>query len=289
MSHDDRFNRNELFFGKEGQQKLRSSRCAIIGVSGLGTHVAQQTALLGVGAIDLVEPKELSKENRNRFIGAWHNDPIPGTSKTAIAMRLINLIDPTIEVVTVADGFVSSAGYDAIRRADYIFGCVDNEGARLILTEVCAAYAKTYIDLSTDIDPKSEPMKYGGRVHFGLKGESCLVCMDELDLQEAGHDLESEAFQRNRHAIYGVRTSALGQVGPSVVSINGVVASLAVTEFMVHVTGIHAPRRLLTYHGHTGKVTVSTNSPNEGCYYCKGLWAKGALADVEHYIISQRI
>ena len=287
MNHDDRFNRNELFFGKEGQQKLRDSRCAIIGVSGLGTHVAQQIALLGVGAIDLVEPKELSKDNRNRFIGARHTDPIPGTPKTAIAKRLINQIDPIIEVVTVADGFVSSAGYDALRRAEYIFGCVDNEGSRLILTEVCAAYAKTYIDLSTDIDPMSEPMKYGGRVHFGLNGESCLICMGELDLREAGRDLESEALRRNRDAIYGVRTSALDQVGPSVVSINGVVASLAVTEFMAHVTGIRASRRLLTYHGHTGKVTISTDSPKEECYYCKGLWAKGAAADVEHYIDSQ--
>src|SRR5438876_499513 len=67
MNCDDRFNRNELFFGKEGQQKLRAARCAIIGVGGLGTHVVQQLALLGVGSIDLVEPEELSNDNRNRY------------------------------------------------------------------------------------------------------------------------------------------------------------------------------------------------------------------------------
>ena len=43
---------------------------------------------------------------------------------------------------------------------------------------------------------------------------------------------------------------------------NGVVASLAVTEFMLSVAGIHEPNRLLTYHGRTGKVTVSINEPD---------------------------
>ena len=42
---------------------------------------------------------------------------------------------------------------------------------------------------------------------------------------------------------------------------NGVVASLAVTEFMLSVAGIREPNRLLTYHGRTGKVTVSINEP----------------------------
>jgi len=275
-----------LFFGKEGQQKLRAARCAIIGVGGLGTHVVQQLALLGVGSIDLVEPEELTKDNRNRYIGAWHTDAIPGTPKTDIAKRLINLIDPTIEVTAVTDGFVSVAGFNVIRRADYVFGCVDNEGARLILIEACAAYAKTYIDLATDIHPESDPMTYCGRVHFGANGESCLLCMDVLDHRDAGRDLESEAFRRNRDTLYGVRTSVLGQAGPSVVSINGVVASLAVTEFMVHVTGIRPARRLLNYYAQSGKVTVSGDVPREGCYYCKGLWGKGDAANVERYIRS---
>jgi molybdopterin/thiamine biosynthesis adenylyltransferase len=287
MDQDDRFNRNELFFGKEGQRKLRATRCAVIGVGGLGTHVVQQLALLGVGAIDLMEPQELSKDNRNRYIGAWHTDSIPGTPKTEIAKRLINLIDPPIEVAPVPEGFVSKTGFQVIRRADVVFGCLDNEGARLILTEACSAYAKTYIDLASDIDPKAEPMTYGGRVHFGTNGESCLICMDVMDQREAGRDLESEAFRRNRDSLYGVRTSALDQAGPSVVSINGVVASLGVTEFMVHVTGIRPARRLLNYYAHNGKVTASGDAPRDDCYYCKGLWGQGAAANVERYIDSQ--
>jgi Dinucleotide-utilizing enzymes involved in molybdopterin and thiamine biosynthesis family 2 len=287
MDQDDRFNRNELFFGKEGQEKLRATRCAVIGVGGLGTHVVQQLALLGVGAIDLVEPEELGNDNRNRYIGAWHTDPIPGTPKVELAKRLVTLIDPTIEVEPIPKGLATENAFAIVRRADVVFGCLDNEGARLILTEVCSAYGKTYIDLASDINPKIQPMTYGGRVHFATRGDSCLICMGVLDQKEAGRELETADFRRNRDSLYGVGQKALGVAGPSVVSINGVVASLAVTEFMVHVTGIRPARRLLNYYGHSGKVTVSSDEPQVDCYFCKGLWGRREAANVEHYIGSK--
>jgi molybdopterin/thiamine biosynthesis adenylyltransferase len=285
---NERFNRNELFFGKEGQAKLRATRCSIIGVGGLGTHVVQQLALLGVGGIALVEPEEISDDNRNRYIGAWHTDPVPGSHKTVIAERLVRLIDPSIDVISISEGLATNAGFAAVRGADYVFGCVDKDGIRLILTEACAAYGKFYIDSATDIDPGAKPMTYGGRVHFSLNGESCPVCMQILDPSAAGKDLESADAKRDRQALYGIGLGALDKSGPSVVSVNGVVASLAVTEFMVHVTGIRPPKKLLTYYGHRGTVTTSNDPPMEDCYYCKSVWGKGIAANVERYIESQR-
>jgi hypothetical protein len=76
----------------------------------------------------------------------------------------------------------------------------------------------------------------------------------------------------------------LDQVGPSVVSINGVVASLAVTEFMLNVTGIRLAKRLLTYRGQMGVVTVKSEEPAPNCYYCKGIRGKGDAADVWRYV-----
>ena len=46
-----------------------------------------------------------------------------------------------------------------------------------------------------------------------------------------------------RDRIYGVKRGALGETGPMVVSINGVVASLAVTEFVVLLTRCANPCR----------------------------------------------
>src|SRR5688572_12399233 len=97
----ERFDRNERFFGKEGQAKIRASGVAITGVGGLGTHVAQQLALLGVGRLVLIDSEELDASNLNRYIGARYDDPIPGSPKVEIGERLIKSIDPNIEVIKI--------------------------------------------------------------------------------------------------------------------------------------------------------------------------------------------
>jgi molybdopterin/thiamine biosynthesis adenylyltransferase len=220
----------------------------------------------------------------NRNVAARFDDPA-GSRKTDLGVRLVRLFDPSIDVRPVFDSFISDDGLAAIRAADWVFGCIDCEGARLILTEFCSAYSKPYIDLATDINA-NDPLEFGGRVCVSMNGQSCLLCMDVLDHVEAGRDLAGEAEVRDREAIYGVPVDALGTSGPSVVSLNGTIASLGVTEFMVAVTGIRPPRRLLNYYGATGKVTASSDEPLDDCHYCKSIWGKAERADVERYIRS---
>jgi len=57
-----------------------------------------------------------------------------------------------------------------------------------------------------------------------------------------------------------------------IVSVNGVVASLAMTEFMVFVTGMRAPAPQLIYRGEIPAIRRVTDNPESGCYYCTGLW-----------------
>lgn len=70
----------------------------------------------------------------------------------------------------------------------------------------------------------------------------------------------------------------------SVVSINGVVTSVAVTEFAVGVTGIRKPRRNITYYGHFGKVTDGTDEPRADCYYYNSIRGIKDKADIKRYI-----
>ncbi len=223
----DRFERQERFFGREGQEKLRAAHVAVVGVGGLGTHVVQQLALLGIGRVALLDSEDLATTDRNRYVGARHDDAIPGTPKVEIGERIVKAIDPGIDVVKVPLSLVSDRGFAAVIAADYVFGCLDSEGARLVLTELCAAYAKPYVDLASDIVP-GEPPSYGGQVCVAWDGQGCLVCFGLLDLAEAQAELAGIADRRNREALYGVTRTALGRSGPSVVSINGeaVAASL---------------------------------------------------------------
>jgi hypothetical protein len=281
---NERFARQTFLFGEDGQRKIRAARVAVVGVGGLGTHVIQQLALLGVGKkLSLIDAEELDTTNRNRYIGAWHDDPIPGSAKVDLGKRLVKLIDPEIDVDTLQDSFVTEEGFARILASDYVFGCLDSEGARLVLNELCAAYSRPYFDLASDVIP-GDPPNYGGRICVAWDGNGCIVCWGLLDIEEARADLARESERRDRAAIYGVERQALGRSGPSVVSINGVVASLGVTEFMAGVTGLRAPKRLITYYGHMGKLTTPADEPAPNCYYCKGIRGQQATADVERYV-----
>ncbi|MBW7932342.1 MAG: ThiF family adenylyltransferase [Gemmatimonadaceae bacterium] len=279
----NRFDRQERFFGKTGQAKLASCRVAIVGVGGLGSVLVQQLALLGVGHISLIDSEELADTDRNRFVGARYDDPVPGSVKVQLAARLIASIDPSIRVETSHDSLLSHRAFDAVIRSHVAFGCLDSEGARLVLTELCAAYDRPYIDLASDIIP-GEPLSYGGRVCVSWDGTGCLVCRGQLDVAEAQVELAGEGERKARDILYGVRRTDLGTSGPSVMSINGVVASLGATEFMVGVTGVRLPRPLLTYRASTGGVSVSVDPPSSDCYYCHGVRGKRDRADVARYL-----
>jgi hypothetical protein len=279
----DRHDRNIRFFGKEGQDSLGKTSVTIVGVGGVGGHVAQQLALLGAGSIVLVDAEDLDGTNRNRYVTATATDPVPGTPKVDIGRRMIKTIDPSIQVTTIQDSVVSDRAFEAIIASNYVFGCLDSEGARLVLTELCAAYRRPYLDAASDIETRGK-VRYGGRVCVAMLGAACLVCLGRLDVNEASAELGGPEARKLRAAIYGVTPDRLGRSGPSVVSINGVVASLAVTEFMLSVTGVRQPSALITYRGDLGTVSVSRDQPQPDCYYCKGVWGKGAEADVQRYI-----
>jgi molybdopterin/thiamine biosynthesis adenylyltransferase len=277
-----RFDRNIRVFGSQGQERLRGAKVAVVGVGGLGTHVVQQLAHLGVGALALIDHEELATSNLNRYVGARHDDPIPGMPKTDLAERLVRAIDPTIATQKIPHPLRTTSAFAVVAGADCVFGCVDNEGSRLVLTELCAAYARPLFDLASEILP-GDPPSFGGRVAACIAGKGCLVCMDLLDLDEAASDLESPELRRDREAIYGVHREGLDEAGPSVVSVNGVVASLAVSEFLVWITGLREPERCLTYLGHLGIVTKNADPPLGDCYYCHGIWGKPDQADLDRY------
>jgi hypothetical protein len=276
----ERFNRQLLLFGKEGQAKLRGTHVAVVGVGGLGTHVVQQLALLGVGGLTLIDGEELDHTNKNRYVGVWHDDPAQGAQKVDLGERLVKAIDPSIAVNKVDKTFISPQGFASIIESTAVFGCLDKDGPRFVLNELCTAYERPYFDLASDIVPGTS-LSYGGRIAITVDDGGCLVCQDCLDMAEVQD--QSPETREERARIYGVDVAVLGRAGPSVVSINGVVASLGVTEFMAFVTGLRPPKRHLTYHGHLGKVTLLTDPPKPDCYYCKEVRGMHDRADVQRY------
>jgi molybdopterin/thiamine biosynthesis adenylyltransferase len=276
-----RYDRSIRLFGAEGQRKLRQTKVVVVGVGGLGSSLAQHIALLGLGEAALVDDQELDETNRNRFVGARSSDSVPGSPKVELAVRLIREINPEVVTVPIKRSLVTSEAFDVIKNADWVFGCLDEDGPRFILNELCAAYAIPYVDLASDVP---EPGIYGGRVCIASDGKGCVSCLRVLDQRSVRRYLATEEEREKEDAIYGISRLALGEAGPSVSPINGVIAALAATEFMVAATGMRAPTRLLEYRAHISKVLVINDAPSPNCYYCRGIRGKQAEADAERYL-----
>jgi tRNA A37 threonylcarbamoyladenosine dehydratase len=112
-----RHDRSIRFFGEDGQRKLRNTKVTIVGVGGVGGHIVQQLALLGVGSLALVDAEMLAETNRNRYVTARASDVVPGTPKVDIAERLVRDIDPSIQVDKIYDSLVSERAFGSVIRS----------------------------------------------------------------------------------------------------------------------------------------------------------------------------
>jgi molybdopterin/thiamine biosynthesis adenylyltransferase len=272
----ERYSRNEALFGASGQARISAAKVTIVGLGGLGSHVAQQLAYLGVVDYALVDFDVVTESSLNRLVGAVPADVAAHTKKVDVGARTIRSVQPEANVATI-DGRITDIDAErVIARADVVFGCLDRDIHRLELLEVITRHAKPCFDLATDVIGEGEDLAYGGRMVL-CDGTRCLVCLPDLLDQEAiARDRLSPDLRDADRRIYGVNRDDLAGTGPAVVSINGVVASLSVTEFMVLVTGLRQPAPQLTYRADVGTVRRSTDQPAADCYYCSGLWRTGA-------------
>lgn len=83
--------------GESGQQTLLQSHVLIVGVGGLGTHVAQQLAAAGVGHIYLMDNDKVERSNLPRQV--LFAAPDIGQNKVDIAKRQIHQHNPDVHVV----------------------------------------------------------------------------------------------------------------------------------------------------------------------------------------------
>lgn len=280
-SPPDRYDRSMRLFGVVGQRRLCRTAVAVIGVGGLGSALAQHLALLGVKCVASVDDEELEDTNRNRFVGARATDHVPGSAKVDLVDRMIREANPDVESKPLRCTLVSHDAFTAVKTADWVFGCLDDDGPRAILNELCAAYEKPYIDLASDVP---ESGVYGGRVCVSAGTEGCLHCLGLLDPSAVRRYVEAPEQRRQEDDIYGIGRGALARKGPSVSPVNGVIASLAATEFMAAVTGMRLPVVLQEYRGHMSRVVVVTDPPRSECYICKGTRGRREDADVERYL-----
>jgi len=282
----DEFDRQLPWFTQAGQREISRLRVAVVGCGGTGSHFIQQLAFLGLRNFILIDNDIADATNLNRVVTANAKDV--GTPKVDLARRLIEGLAPNAQVVALQVRIQSFEALDSLKGADILFGCVDNDGARLILNELALAYSIPYFDLAVGIDASNGTVgAAGGRLCFVRPNGRCLYCMGEIDQEEASYFLANSVHQRE-HRERGYVTG-LDVTAPSVVSLNGLIASAAVNEFAVLVSGIREVPHLTSYdllgvsHPEQGQWLGPVRlSPKKPCVQCL-LAGVGDDCDIERF------
>ena len=277
-----RFDRQTRALGPLGQSRLARMRVAVVGLGGTGSVVAEQLAHLGIAEVVLVDDDRVESTNLPRLAGATWWDPLFGRRKTANARRLFRRVNRRARITTL-DILRSSRALDALTDVDLIVGCVDNDGARLVLCELAAAHLVPYLDIGVGIEVTDAGAgSIGGRIAFYLPGGPCLACADELDFGEAAEDLESESLKRVRIDRGYARDR---QVEPALMPLNSTLASLAMMELLAFATGVRRVVPFNRYDALANRIVTQRVVRNDDCPVCGPAAGMGDRQRVSRYIL----
>jgi molybdopterin/thiamine biosynthesis adenylyltransferase len=138
-----RYQRQMLIFGEEGQERLKQARVFIAGAGGLGSPVATYLAVAGVGTITLVDHDTVELSNLNRQILHWDSDV--GRAKTESAAEKLRAINPDI-AIRAFDGTIDVKNADVITEdSDVIVDAMDNYPTRYLLNRAAIRHRIPFI------------------------------------------------------------------------------------------------------------------------------------------------
>lgn len=133
----DRYKRQTMLFGEEGQERLKKAHIFIAGAGGLGSPVSIYLAVAGVGTITIVDMDVVDQSNLNRQILHFGRDI--GRKKTASAEEKLQALNPDITVKAIDVKIEESNAVKLIGKADGIVDAMDNYPTRYLLNDVAIA------------------------------------------------------------------------------------------------------------------------------------------------------
>jgi molybdopterin/thiamine biosynthesis adenylyltransferase len=130
----ERYKRQMLLFGDEGQEQLKKAHIFIAGAGGLGSPVSLYLAVAGVGTITIVDMDTVDQSNLNRQI--LHFDRDIGRKKSVSAEEKLSAINPDIRVNAIDTRIDETNAARLVGSADGVVDAMDNYPIRYLLNDV---------------------------------------------------------------------------------------------------------------------------------------------------------
>lgn len=231
--------RNIQAFGEGTYNTFKRLRIGVVGCSGTGCHIIEQLARLQVGELVLVDPDGIEARNLNRLIGTKKDDI--GKLKTVFYKNYVEQMGIGVDVLSFPENLYQS---DSARRAlstcDVIFGCVDSSSGRLLMNQISTFYLIPYVDIGVGLeaDGRGNVSYIGAQMDYLIPGKSSLRSRKFISNDDAAAELEKlfnpEMYEQHKKEHY-IRNVDVER--PAVISINGMIANLAVLNLIDRFVG----------------------------------------------------
>jgi molybdopterin/thiamine biosynthesis adenylyltransferase len=129
--------------GRKGQEKLRRSKVAVVGLGGLGSVSSLYLALAGVEHLRLIDQDTVELRNLHRQILYDMSDL--RYPKVEAAAERIKQANPSVKVEPVAENLRESNVDDLVRGVDCIVDGLDNMQTRYILNRASVRHEIPYV------------------------------------------------------------------------------------------------------------------------------------------------
>ncbi len=127
-------------FGKAGQERLVSSRVAVIGCGGLGTVISNHFVRAGIGCITIVDRDYIELDNLQRQMLFDEDDISRGLPKAIAAARKLGRVNSQVTVIPVVTDINPRNIEEVIGNADLVMDGTDNFETRYLINDACVKH-----------------------------------------------------------------------------------------------------------------------------------------------------
>ncbi|WP_188798280.1 ThiF family adenylyltransferase [Dyella nitratireducens] len=130
------------------QEHLRATRALVIGAGAVGNEVVKNLALLGVGAITIVDFDKIELHNLTRSV-LFSEDDV-GKYKAEVAADAVKKLDPNCCVEFLIGDIWDAVDFSRLRNSTVVFSCVDGFIARIRINQLCSLLGVDLINSGID-------------------------------------------------------------------------------------------------------------------------------------------
>lgn len=166
----ERYSRHFLLseVGEAGQEKLRSSKVALIGCGGLGSPAALYLAAAGVGTLRLIEPDVVDLSNLQRQILFSEEDR--GRTKIQAATARLKSLNSGVTIETREEKLSAQNALSLLQGCDLVLDGSDNFATRYVVNDACVKLRLPLVSASV--------LRFEGHVGvYNWRGGPCYRCL----------------------------------------------------------------------------------------------------------------